>query len=297
MKAPPPPRRVLIAGCGYVGAPLGALLAAQGLAVWGLNRAPRTLPPGVTPLRADLTRPAQLEGLLPADLDAVVFLVSPSEGTEAAYSEAYLEAQRCLLAALPAPEARPLRWILATSTAVYAQRGGAWVDERSPTEPTRFQGRVLLQAEALAAASGHRVTAVRFGGIYGPGRARIIEGVQDGTTPIYLGSPEYRNRIHRDDCAGLLAHLLQLPDPPPCLVAVDDDPAPMPVVINWLVTRLRARTPTVLPASRRLRTARKDNKRGRNTLLHDLGYTLRYPTYKEGFASIIEGAPGPKGRR
>src|SRR5690606_24982960 len=102
----------------------------------------------------------------------------------------------------------PVRRVLfASSTAVYGQDDGSWVDETSPTEPRRFTGRCLLEAEALLAGSGLGFSNVRFAGIYGPGRGRLLSQVLDGSA-VFGSEPHITNRIHRDDCAGFLQHLI-----------------------------------------------------------------------------------------
>ena len=99
----------------------------------------------------------------------------------------------------------------ASSTSVYAQHQGEWVDETSPTESESFSGRCIRHGEQLLADYPWPAVAVRFGGIYGPGRTRLIDSVRDGSASRSPGAPIYTNRIHRDDCARVLEHLLDLP--------------------------------------------------------------------------------------
>ena len=199
--------RILIAGCGDVGATLGQSLSAAGHEVWGLKRRPANLPPGIRPLAADLTEPATLNALPPV-LDAVVYSAAAAGFGEAAYRAAYVAGVQNLLDALRRAGQQPHRLLFASSTSVYAQHQGEWVDEDSPAEAEGFSGRCIRAGERLMWDGGWPAVAVRFGGIYGPGRTRLIDSVRAGTAARPAGPPLYTNRIHRDDCARVLEHLL-----------------------------------------------------------------------------------------
>ena len=91
--------RLLIAGCGYVGAALGQVLARESHSVWGLRRRPASLPPAIRPFEADLSIPVSLKQL-PADLDFVFYLASPGGNDDALYRATYVDGLRHLLEAL-----------------------------------------------------------------------------------------------------------------------------------------------------------------------------------------------------
>lgn len=266
--------RVLIAGCGYVGSELARRLA-EDHDVWGLRRTAGELPAGVRPLAGDVTDPSTLE--LPDDVDALVYAVSPGRREEAAYRAAYVHGLRTVLTALGS---RPARLLFVSSTAVYGQSDGSVVDEESPTDPSSFAGRVLLEAEAVAQAAGGSV--LRLAGIYGPGRTRLIDQVRAGEA-TYPSPDVHTNRIHRDDGAGALAHLLTLGDPAPVYLGVDDDPAPRGEVLRWLADRLDAPRPHEAPDAR----TRGGDKRCSNARLRASGYDLTYPSYRDGYAAML----------
>lgn len=282
---------MLIAGCGYVGSALAHELAGEGRTVWGLRRSPEGLPEGVLPVAADLSRPHTLDGL-PRAVDAVVYCASADTSSEEAYRTAYVEGPRNLLDALGRRGAAPRRLLFVSSTAVYGQEGGSWVDEDSPTRPTDFRGRVLLEAEALVGAWEATGIVVRFGGIYGPGRTRLVERVRSGEARCARGEPRYSNRIHRDDCAGVLRHLLDRPDPRGLYLGVDREPAERCEVLRWLARRLGVPDPPVVEGEREGR--RRSNKRCSSDRLVAEGYRFRHPTYREGYGDLLaeEGA-GP----
>lgn len=276
--------RVLIAGCGYVGSLLAVQLGHAGHEVWGLRRRVAGLPAGVRPFEADLALPATLAGL-PHGIDFVFYMAAPGGSDDALYRSAYVEGLGNLLASLERDQQRPRRIFFISSTAVYAQEDGSWVDEESPTEPKHFSGRRLLEAEALLAASSYAHVVVRFGGIYGPRRNRLIESVRTARARYHSRPPQYTNRIHRDDCVGALRHLMGLPAPAARYLGVDSDPADEETVMNWLAGTLGA--PPPLPAGPDEPPRTRGNKRCRNARLLATGYELRYPSFREGYAAVL----------
>src|SRR4030095_16929794 len=128
---------LLIAGCGYVGSALARLRIARGDRVFGLRRNPIDLPPGVEPVSADLAVSRSLADL-PRDLDAVVYAAAPRGRDDAFYRITYVDGLRNLLAAVAEQGQTPRRVIFVSSTAVYGQKRGEWVDETSPAEPEHF---------------------------------------------------------------------------------------------------------------------------------------------------------------
>lgn len=278
--------RTLIAGCGYVGTALGTRLAGEGGQVWGLRRRAEGLPDGITPIEADLGDPRTLEHL-PEGIDRVVYAASPGARDEESYRNAYVRGLENLLARLGARGERLSRLVLLSSTSVYAQQEGEWVDEGSPTEPTHPSGRTLLEAEQLARSSGHPAVVLRLAGIYGPGRTRLLERVRRGEARM-PPQPRWTNRIHRDDCAGAIAHLLALEAPDDLYLGVDHEPADFGEVVRWLAAELGAPTPEpedpdADPPGRRARTS----KRCRNTRLVASGYRFAYPTFRDGYRPLL----------
>src|SRR5574337_390388 len=278
---------ILIAGCGYIGPALGSLLAAEGHTVWGLRRHPDTLPPDVRPVVADLTSPETLQ-TLPPTVDWVFYSAAPDTHDDVAYQRVYVEGVRNLLQALIRERQHPRRVFLTSSTGVYGESSGAWVDETSPTKPTEFAGIRLLEGERLLLEGPFPATVLRLGGIYGPGRASLIERVRRGE--ITWGddeSPVYFNRIHRDDAAGALRHLMMLPNPDPIFLGVDHDPTTLSALLDWLAEALGV-PPTRPSESSGPRAPRHPaNKRCRNERLVASGYLFRYPTFREGYAALL----------
>lgn len=277
--------RVLVAGCGYVGGALASLLAAEGHEVYGLRRNPGSLPQGVHPVVADLSREI-LPGDLPRNLDFVFYTVSAGSPDDNAYRKAYVDGPRNLLEALSSRGDDVRRFFFTSSTGVYGQSGGEWVDENSSTEPATFSGRRLLEGERVVLDGPFPATVLRLAGIYGPGRTHSIERVIEA--PGNDGPPVYTNRIHRDDCAGALRHLMSLQEPEQLYIGVDHEPAERRAVAEWLSGRSGVSLEVGKSSNSRSRT----NKRCSNALLLATGYQFRYPTFREGFAVLLEGVSG-----
>lgn len=278
--------RVLIAGCGYVGTALAERLAVEGGIVWGLRRDPKGLPSAVRPLAADLTDPGTLRNL-PSGLECVVYTAAPDRVDDEAYRRIYVEGLSHVLDALQRQGQEPRRIFFTSSTAVYAQSGGEWVDEASATEPTHFSGMRMLEAERLLLGSPFPATILRLGGIYGPGRVGLIERVRRGEAVCIDGPPTYTNRIHRDDCAGALEHLIAHPQPENLYIGVDDEPADECAVLRWLATQLGVPLPRVERSADLAPRRQRGNKRCRNARLVASGYIFRYPTFREGYGALL----------
>lgn len=279
--------RALVVGCGYVGTSLAHSLVRNGWDVWGLRRRAERLPDPIRAVRADVSRPESLrEGGLPLGLDLVVYAVSADESTESAYRTAYVGGLRNVLECLADGGGGPERLIFVSSTAVYGQEGGEWVDEDAPTEPAGFRGRILLEAESVAREWNGRATVLRLGGIYGPGRTRLVDRVRSGEARCPSNPPRYANRIHRDDAAGILRHVAKLKEPDPIYLGVDTEPAPICRVLRWLARRTGSPEPLRAEpgeGSRRRRT----NKRCSSERVRDAGYTFLHPTFREGYGELL----------
>ena len=129
-------------------------------------------------------------------------------------------------------------------------------------------------------------TVVRFAGIYGPGRDWLIERARGGAS-CAGDPPKYTNRIHRDDCAGVLSHLIERDRIDDAYIGVDDAPVEECEVLEWLAARLGAPAPRRVGAGSGPATA--SGKRCSNARLRASGYRFRYPSFREGYAAVLAG--------
>lgn len=276
---------LLIAGCGDVGSRLAQQMLQAGWTVHGLRRQVAALPAGVLPVAGDLEQPVCPEGWPAGQLDYLVYCAAASQHDEAGYRAAYVDGLRHVLTWLEQHGQKPRRLLFVSSSGVYGQRDGEWIDENSPAEAEGFSGQVMLDAERLALDSGIPATCVRLTGIYGPGREWLLKQVRMGYR-VVSEPPLYANRLHVDDCAGLLAHLLkaaaagtELDD---CYIGVDDAPAPLHEVMGWLREYMG-----VTEWSEESTVRRSGSKRCSNARARALGWVPRYPSYREGYAAIL----------
>lgn len=276
-------KTVLLAGCGDIGLGLGQQLTGLGFSVTGLKRSPHQNA-GFAIVQGDLLAPKTLD-VLADSYDFIVYTATPSEMTSQAYENIYVKGLNHLLAVTQPRECL----LLVSSTGVYHQSKGEWVNESSQTSPTRFSGQWLLKGEQLAFSQCANTTVVRFAGIYGPGRLRLINKVQRGCS-VVESPPKYTNRIHRDDCVGMLQFLIeqQLAGKPlaSIYIGADHSAAPEHEVLDFIALQLGLSLP--------VRESVKDpqsvnqNKRCSNERILKLGYQFQYPSYKEGYRQVLQ---------
>ena len=269
----------LIIGCGQLGQLLAAKLSQNNITCYGLKRDTRDLPEFIIPIEADVSKP--LDKLLPA-VDYIIYTVTPNEFSELAYKQAYITGLKNSLAAITRPE-QIKRFFYISSTSVYAQKDGEWVDENSPTEPTHFAGSILLTGEAMIKTSGLNYTIIRFAGIYGGKRMRLIKHLKAGQARLSEENV-FTNRIHESDCVGFLNYLINHSNPENLYNACDDEPASQNDILLFLAEQLDLPTPAITDQPQH---PMRGNKRIRNAKLHESGYELIYPNYQSGYGHLF----------
>jgi nucleoside-diphosphate-sugar epimerase len=303
---------VLLAGCGDLGTEAGLRFAAAGHRVVGWRRSPEKLPPAIEGAAADLST-GKLPPI-PSDATAVVVAVAADSPTEAAYRAAYVDGLSNVMDAVLASDASIRRLLFVSSTAVYGDARGEWIDEGTTPEPGGFSGRIIREAEELLASrlagSGITPVVLRLGGIYGPGRTRLIDQVRSGAATIPADS-RFTNRIHRDDAAAAIVHLCSMDAVlAPVYLGVDNEPAELGEVLSFLADELGLPRPASAAAPvdasvgvsvdgggagartepPRGEPSRGGNKRCSNALLRSTGFEFQYPSFREGYRAILAGA-------
>jgi len=279
--------RVLIAGCGYVGAATADLFHAAQWEVEGWTHSPESalrLAEKPYPVRAvDIADRSALQSSA-GRFEAVIHCASSGGGGAEGYRRVYLEGARNLLAAL-----QPRTFVYTSSTSVYAQTGGEWVDEESPAEPTHETGQILREAEELVRQGGGLVA--RLAGIYGPGRSALLRKFLSGEARIEAGGERYLNQAHRDDIAAALILLVKLARerqlPAASIINVaDDQPITQRDCYAWLAAKLNRPLPPLVdqPGGRKRGAS---NKRVSNQKLRALGWQPKYATFEVGMETSV----------
>jgi nucleoside-diphosphate-sugar epimerase len=275
-------KSILFLGFGDLAARACALLPSEHCV--GVARSPKSVPPGVEFWQGAADSLTILAKLAETPFDAAVISLTPTEFSDRAYALAYVDTVTNLLRQWQ-QGAAPKRIFFVSSTSVYHQDQGEWVDELSPVAPTGFAGRRLLEAEQCLVSSGLPVCILRLAGIYGPGRDFLLRQVRAGIG----GNSDFTNRIHAHDCAAAIAHLLQRDAQGLPLDALylgcDSLPAVSREVRAWLAVRLGL-DPQALVAGEG-QSSRGGNKRCSNQRLLSTGFTLRYPSYREGYETLL----------
>jgi nucleoside-diphosphate-sugar epimerase len=191
---------------------------------------------------------------------------------------------------------KQLKWVgYLSTTGVYGDRGGDWVDEESPLEPTTARGHRRLEAERswlkLHNDYGVPVHVFRLAGIYGPGRNQLLN-VRDGSAKRIIKPGQIFSRIHVEDIAGVLAASTAKPDPGRAYNVCDDEPCPPQEVVEFAADLLGLSLPPEIPfedasLSPMAKSFYADSKRVSNRRIKtELAYKLLYPSYREGLTAI-----------
>ena len=277
-------RRILIAGCGYVGEATADLFHSAGWNVEGwvhseesaaaLSAKPYSIRMIDISQRDEVSKSA-------GAFDVVIHCASSRGGDAAAYRQIYLNGARHLLESFPRA-----RFVFTSSTSVYAQRDGSWVTEESETKPLRETSLILLEVEKLILERDGVVA--RLAGIYGPRRSALLSKFLNGTATIDPNNDRFVNQVHRDDIVSALFLLSNREQEtlPQIYNVVDDQPLLQSDCYGWLSRRLNR----PLPPIRKSEQARKrgdTNKRVSNTKLHGLGWTPDYRTFSDAMEKSI----------
>lgn len=279
----------LIIGCGYLGLRVARILVDRGERVFGttrsLGRGIELARWGVEAVVADVMVPESLARL--PEVDRVLYCVGFDRSKGVPIRTVYVDGLRHALGHLID---RAGKVVYASSTGVYGQDDGSWVDEDSPTEPRSESGKACLEAEEVFRSYEMiHSTILRFSGLYGPGRIMRREGLLQGQ-PI-AGDPEkYLNLIHIGDAALASIAALDRGENGSLYLVTDDRPAPRREFYALAAQALNAPAPQFEPPEPgSAKAGREDsNKRVSNARMHaDLGVKLTYPDIITGVPAAI----------
>lgn len=284
---------VLFAGFGDLGSVAGRQLADAGLRVVALRRTPMPPAAGIETHSVDLSAPFTLPPSLAVRPDAVVIAVSPSSHDRAGYEATYIGAARHTLAAVRATGAVPRLVLFVSSTGVWPESGDLWISEDTPAHPESWNGEIMLRAEQLVFDAGLPATALRLGGIYGPGRYMLVRKAQailEGNTP--WPAPAWTNRIHRDDAARMIVFLVNRALNGTLLdriyAGVDNEPALNVDVLRFILREMQGRAIDDIDLDEvSAANVATGGKRIGNARIRALGFPFRYPDFRTGYRDVM----------
>ena len=287
-------KRILIAGCGYVGEATAQLFHDAGWEVegWTVSAESAAKLSGKSyPVAAvDMAERDQVLAHM-KNFQSVIHCASTRGGDVDLYERVYRQGARNLLEAFARSTI-----VFASSTSVYAQKNGEWVTEESAAEPQHETGKILRETENLLLARGGIVA--RFAGIYGPGRSALLKRFLDGDATIDPENNRFVNQVHRDDIAAALLLLLDRNVGSGQIYnVVDDEPIRQSECYRWLAGRLNRLAPPLATPVRLRRVASggstsepkrgRSNKRVSNAKLRRLGWAPRYPSFVEAMEKSV----------
>lgn len=273
---------VLLLACGQLSQAVGVDLQRAGYRVIAVRRNPPLESP-LEWLSLDLTDARSLMQL-PDEIELLIYTPSPSRQIPISYQVMYEQISHQLVEKYQGTPSLK-RALLISSTRVYEERGGAWVDEDTPVFAASSQTQAIIDAENIwQQGFKTRACVLRLAGIYGPGREWQIHRLL-AQQPIQYDPPMYTNRIHQQDAIRLISFLIRHPKTLPyqVFIGVDDDPVDDATLFRWLAAQLGLPMPISLPMQKNA----LQNKRCHNARIRSLGFDLEYSSFREGYPEML----------
>ena len=274
--------KILIVGCGDLGAAIAKRLVDEEHEVVGLRRSIQTSP-RMQMLQGDVADAASLQALVALMPEIVIYCVAASGQTDAAYQAQYVTGLKNILASQSRNQ-QLQHVFFVSSTRVYGQETTAILDESITALPADFGGERLLEAEHLLSSLPCNATTLRLSGIYGPGRLRMINLAK--SPQQWPSKNSWSNRIHRDDAADFIVFLVQriLTEQAiaSCYIVTDSKPVSQYEVLTWLAKKMQL----ALPANSSAEA--QGGKRLSNQLMLSSGFQLKYPDFSVGYQALLD---------
>lgn len=271
--------QVLQIGCGGLGALIAQATLAQGHALTIVRRSPLPVPEGAQALYLDVVAEENLSVLSTMQPEILLYCLAPVEGQS--YQQTYVQGLRHVLANVSMASMKHVFFI--SSTGIYGEDQGQWIDEETPALPADDGGRIMQEAEQLLAQLPCGHTALRVSGIYGPQRLYLLRLLQNRER--WPTQAHWTNRMHEQDVAAAVVHLYQQVAvgvllPAHCILS-DGVPAMQHEVLQWLAAQQQ------LPAPATPALQPQSGKRIRSRFLQHTGFKPQFTDYQAGYASIL----------
>lgn len=285
-------KKLLIIGAGYLGLRIARAATTSG---WHVTAARRSQP---TDAERNLCQWMQLDVSDKRDVlaklsanslnySAVVYAVSAGSASPDAYENAYHVGLKNVLENMR----QGPRFLFVSSTGVYRENQGEWVDENTPVfaEAVSPNHRQIVNGERLVLNRPGSIIA-RLSGIYGPERIRMLNSARSLSSKMHIDEIHYTNRVHVEDAARAILHTLELEQANSIYCVTDSTPAPEHEVLLWVRAELNLPQPEVTFGEDRSGQVTANNKRVANKKLLETGFNFVFPSYREGYKSIISGS-------
>ncbi len=279
----------LVFGCGYLGFRVARRWLAGGVqpvaaVTRSASRADQLSEAGLQAIVADISNPVELTEL--SEIETVLFAVGFDRSSGQTIHDVYAGGLQNVLRSLPKSIGR---FIYISSTGVYGQTGGQWVDEESPCRPQRAGGQACLAAESVLAEHrlGSRSIVLRLAGLYGPGRIPRGDTVAAGQ-PLEADPDRVLNLIHVDDAVEAVLAAERAVSPSRCYLVSDGHPVLRRQFYAHWAELIGAPTPRFIqPDPGEASRDRGDKRVANGRMLEELGVRLQFPDYRQGLSAIF----------
>lgn len=277
------PLPALIVGCGYLGQRVATAWVASGRRVFALtrSRSAELAALGISPIVGDVLDPASLTRL--PEVGVVLYAVGLDRRTGRSMRDVYVRGLENVMKVVHCPG--PILYV--SSTGVYGQTDGEWVDETSEANPLEESGKVVLEAEAMLRAHRPDAVVLRFAGMYGPDRILRKQALLNGE-PLVGDAEKWLNLIHVHDGRDAVIAAETMARPGETYLIADDEPVPRRAFYTQAAEILGAPRAAFAPGFTSPTTAKEANRRIQNAKAkRQLGFTPMFPTYREGLRHAI----------
>lgn len=290
--------KALIIGCGYRGMKLAARLQAKGYDIFGMTRseekAQKLASLNIKPVMGDV-RDMDAVGTAAAGMNLIYHMLGAMQGEEETLRDIHIEGTLNVISAIEPEHARC--YIYESSTAVYGQQAGEWIEEGAPTLPTSRTGKLRVAAESIVRDSIFELelpaVIVRTGAIYRP-ESMVNDKIKKNNYVIQTYPRKVMNHIYIDDYLELLSLVPEKAKPGGVYNLVDNEPHPALDYFNAIAELMGVQPPPVdftMPRDEEgcVKLMRESNKKVSNKKVKEhFGYTFRFPTYREGLRDCAE---------
>lgn len=265
---------ILIIGCGKLGLRLAEILKEHGTQIWALKRHPKDLPDFIRVIQGDLHCPPIVEWTI---FDLIYIIVSPDQRHKEAYQLLYEKHLPALAGIFGQVLTKSQKIIFVSSTHVYSENQGNWVNKQTAAEAYDYRSAALLTAEKSLVDSHIGTQIVRFSGLYDQNSLFLLEQLKGNTL---ITTDHYTNRIHREDAARFLAYLSVYSGNKSLFLASDNLPTKREELLCWLADQCQLPEP-------RLQKNQISGKRCDNQSILEIGFEFLYPNYQVGYQQLI----------